>query len=87
VDAAGGVAERCRTWQAVLRAALLLLWAAASFGVAWFARDLSATVAGWPLNFWLAAQGSVLVFLLVVVVYAWAMNRCERQRADQGNDR
>ena len=29
-----------------LRAALLLLWAAASFGVAFFARDLNQVVAG-----------------------------------------
>ena len=58
-----------------LRAALLLLWAAASFGVAFFARDLTRIVAGWPLNFWLAAQGGVLVFIGVVAAYAAYMNR------------
>ena len=45
--------------------------------MAFFARDLGQTVAGWPLNFWLAAQGSVLVFIGIVVVYAWWMNRHE----------
>ena len=60
-----------------VRAALLFIWVSASFGVAFFARELDQTVAGWPLNFWLAAQGSVLVFIGIVVVYAWWMNRHE----------
>ena len=51
-----------------LRAALLLLWAAASFGVAFFARDLNQVVAGWPLNYWWLAQGGVLLFIGVVMV-------------------
>ena len=46
-----------------LHAVLLSLWFAASFGVVFFARDLDAVVAGWPVGFWFAAQGSVLVFM------------------------
>ena len=57
-----------------VRATLLFVWVLASFGMAFFARDLGQTVAGWPLNFWLAAQGSVLVFIGIVVVYAWWIN-------------
>ena len=60
-----------------VRATLRVVWVLASFGMAFFARDLGQTVAGWPLNFWLAAQGSVLVFIGIVVVYAWWMNRHE----------
>ena len=60
-----------------VRATLLFVWVLTSFGMAFFARDLGQTVAGWPLNFWLAAQGSVLVFIGIVVVYAWWMNRHE----------
>ena len=60
-----------------VRATLLFVWVLASFGMAFFARDLGQTVAGLPLNFWLAAQGSVLVFIGIVVVYAWWMNRHE----------
>jgi putative solute:sodium symporter small subunit len=58
-----------------LRAALLVLWAAASFGVAFFARELDQAVGGWSLNFWLLAQGGVLVFIGIVTVYAWVVNR------------
>ncbi|MBK6613227.1 MAG: DUF4212 domain-containing protein [Ottowia sp.] len=60
-----------------VRAWLLFLWATASFGVCFFARDLDQVVAGWPLNFWLAAQGGVLVFIGIVMAYAWYMNRAE----------
>ena len=58
-----------------VRTALLLLWVAASFGVAFFARDLDQALGDWPLNFWLAAQGGVLVFIGIVAGYAWFMNR------------
>ena len=34
-------------------------------------------VAGWPLNFWLTAQGSVLIFIAVVMLYATYMNRTD----------
>ena len=58
-----------------LHASLLALWFAASFGVVFFARDLDAVVAGWPLGYWLAAQGSVFVFMAIVALFAWIANR------------
>ena len=64
-----------RQWR--LHAGLLALWFVASFGVVFFARDLQFSVAGWPIGFWFAAQGSVLVFLAIVVVFAWVANRRE----------
>ena len=60
-----------------VRAALLILWFIASFGVTFFARELDMVVAGWPLNFWLTAQGSVLIFIAVVMLYATYMNRTD----------
>ncbi len=63
-----------------LKAGLLLLWVLVSFVATYFARDLQFLVAGgWPLGYWIEAQGAVLVFIAIVVVYAWAMNRFERQ--------
>ena len=64
-----------------LKAVLLVVWALASFVASYFARDLQFLVAGWPFGFWMAAQGAVLVFLAIVVVHAWAMNRYERLAA------
>ncbi|MBT9514132.1 MAG: DUF4212 domain-containing protein [Acidovorax sp.] len=63
-----------------LKAGLLLLWALVSFGATYFARDLQVlVVGGWPLGYWIAAQGAVLVFIGIVVAYGWAMNHFERQ--------
>ena len=67
-----------------LKAGLLLLWALVSFGTTYFARDLQTLVwGGWPLGYWIAAQGAVLVFFGIVVAYGWAMNRFERQDAER----
>ncbi|GAB4402868.1 MAG: cation acetate symporter [Rhodoferax sp.] len=56
----------------------LALWFLASFVVVFFARDLQWVVAGWPLGYWFAAQGSVLVFIGIVGGFAWVANRAER---------
>ena len=64
-----------------LKGALLLVWALVSFGVCFFARDLQWMVAGWPLGYWVASQGAVLVFMAIVLVYAGAMSHFERQDA------
>ena len=65
-----------------LKAGLLLLWVLVSFVAAYFARDLQFMLfGGWPLSYWVAAQGAVLVFIGIVVAYAWTMNRFEREDA------
>ncbi len=58
-----------------LKAALLVVWAVASFAFSYFARDLQFMVGPWPFDFWMAAQGGVIVFLVIVVVYATVMKR------------
>ena len=58
-----------------LKAGLLLLWAVVAFGFSFFARDLQFIVAGWPFEYWMAAQGAVLIFLGIIVVYASVMKR------------
>ncbi|OYU42525.1 MAG: cation acetate symporter, partial [Burkholderiales bacterium PBB4] len=57
------------------RAGLLGLWFAASFGWVFFADQLQWVVAGWPVAVWLAAQGGVLLFVGIVVVWAYWANR------------
>ena len=61
----------------VLTAVLLLVWFAASFVAVFYAAELRQRFFGWPLGFWIASQGALLVFLAVVVVYAWAMGRID----------
>jgi putative solute:sodium symporter small subunit len=58
-----------------LKAALLAVWAAVSFGVCFFARDLQFRIGPWPFDFWMAAQGAVVVFIALVAFYAVALNR------------
>ena len=62
-----------------LRWTLLLIWGSVTFGVAFFARDLSFNVLDKPFGFWMAAQGSVLMFLAITWVYALLVNRWEQQ--------
>lgn len=63
----------------VLTWTLLLIWAGVGFGWVFFARDLGFKIGDWNFNFWMAAQGSVLVFFLITVVNAWLVNRWEAQ--------
>ncbi len=69
-----------RYWQRVrvLTLALLLLWLAVTVGVVVFARELSTiSVWGWPVHFYLAAQGVTLVYLGITGAYALAMKRID----------
>jgi len=57
---------------------LLLAWVLVNLLTPWFARDLMHVVLfGFPLGFWLAAEGALLVYLALTVVYVLAMDRLE----------
>lgn len=65
-----------------VRLVLLLLWAAASFGTCYFARDVQ-TLLGRPLQaYGLAAQGILIVFILLVLFNAWHFNRQQTERPE-----
>lgn len=78
------VTARTVHWQRARRltGVLLLAWFGATFCTVFFARELTAlTLFGWPLSFYLAAQGAALAFLAIVGVYALAMARIDRRFA------
>ena len=57
---------------------LLLIWLLTGFCVAFFARELTGlSIFGWPLSFYLAAQGASLVSLAILAFYAWLMRRLD----------
>ena len=62
---------------------LLAIWAAVSFGCGiLLAPSLNAfrlPFTEYPLGFWFAQQGSIYVFVLLIVVYVVAMNRMDRR--------
>lgn len=74
------LANRHRTYwrlNVLIVALLLVVWFIFSFGVAFFARQLDFRFFGWPFSFWVAAQGALIVFVLIIVVYAWVMNKLD----------
>ena len=60
----------------------LLLGFVATFVLTFFARELTFGFLGWPFSFWVAAQGALLVYLLIVTGYAWIMNRLDDRQLD-----
>ncbi|MEG1736489.1 MAG: DUF4212 domain-containing protein [Comamonas sp.] len=62
-----------------MKALLLTIWVVFSFGIIYFARDLQAMVPGKPTAYWMAAQGAILMFLVIIVAYCVAMDHLERQ--------
>ncbi len=73
--------RRCH-WQQTRRMTgwLLLLWLVTTFCAAFFARELNnLSIFGWPLSFYLAAQGASLVYLAIIGFYAWRMRRLDQQ--------
>jgi putative solute:sodium symporter small subunit len=79
-------AARQHFWKRTLRLTLGLLaaWLLVSLAVPWAARDLDGLHGfGFPVGYWLAAEGALLLFLVIIVVYVIAMDRLEtRYRAD-----
>ena len=64
------------------RGFLLGLWLVGSFGGMYFLRQLERiTVLGWPLGYWLAAQGLIIGYVCIVACYAWIANRRERRQS------
>jgi putative solute:sodium symporter small subunit len=74
-------------WQRNLRLIgwLLALWFAVSFGVAFFARELAFDFFGSPFSFWVASQGALVVYLVIVVVYIWRMERLDGELDDRAD--
>jgi len=77
-----------RLWRRRMRVTgwLLAAWFAVTFGVSFFARELDVIVFGWPLSFWVAAQGALLVYMALVVVFARQMGRIDDERGEERGD-
>ena len=59
---------------------LLLLWLAVTFGISWFADELNTlTFFDFPLGFYMGAQGTLFIYLLIVWFYNRSMRRLEAE--------
>ena len=96
-EESGGAAGEARArayWRANLKllAVLLAIWFACSFGAGILFRDFldRFMLGGYPLGFWFAQQGSIYVFLLLIVAYVILMRRIEHKygldHPDEGQD-
>lgn len=72
----------------VITAILLLIWFVVTFVEAWFARELNQmSFLGFPLGFYMSAQGSLIIYVILIGVYAWYMNRLDVEYGvDEGDD-
>ena len=75
--------QRKDYWRRNLRlmAVLLTIWALVSYGAGIiFVEALNnIVVAGFPLGFWFAQQGSLIVFVILIAVYVWRMDKLDEE--------
>jgi len=62
-----------------ITAILLAIWFLVTYGVGYFARDLNFNFFGWPFSFWMGAQGSLIVYVLIIAYYAHYMNKLDQE--------
>jgi putative solute:sodium symporter small subunit len=61
-------------------AILLFIWFVVTFVVGYFAIPLSEiTFMGWPIPFYMGAQGSLIIYVLIIWFYASYMNKLDQE--------
>ena len=76
-------------WRRNLRLTGILLgiWFVVTFVLIYAARGMTFNFFGWPFSFWVAAQGSLVVYVAIIVFYARSMNRLDREYGvEEGED-
>ncbi len=75
--------DRRTYWRTNIRYVLTLLaiWAIVSygFGIVLVEPLNTIKIGGFKLGFWFAQQGSIYVFVVLIFVYVWLMNRLDRR--------
>tara|TARA_Y100000588_G_scaffold64114_1_gene63856 strand:- start:3224 stop:3523 length:300 start_codon:yes stop_codon:yes gene_type:complete len=77
-------------WQANTKLLLIMLsvWFLASFGLGiLFVDQLDQfRFMGFPFGFWMAQQGYIVVFLVIIAVYVFRMNKIDRAHGVEEED-
>jgi len=83
-------AQHKEYWNKNLRltAVLLVIWFVVTFVMAWYARPLAEiNFFGWPFSFYMAAQGSLIVYVVLIYVYAKRMRKLDLEyNVDEGDE-
>lgn len=60
---------------------LMAIWFACSFGAGILFRDFldQFMLGGYPLGFWFAQQGSIYIFIGLIIFYSWKIHRIEQR--------
>lgn len=70
-------------WKKNIRYVIILLsiWFICSYGLGILFVDQLNTIkiGGFPLGFWMAHQGSIYVFVVLIFVYTYLMNRLDKK--------
>lgn len=69
-------------WKRTLNLTIVLLaiWFVVTFVMAYFAMDLhNIVIAGFPVSFYMAAQGSLIVYVVLIWYYAHKMGQLDRE--------
>jgi putative solute:sodium symporter small subunit len=70
-----------------LTAVLLFIWFVVTYVMAWYAVPLAEfNFFGWPLSFYMAAQGSLIIYVVIIWYYARAMRKLDLEYGvDEGD--
>ena len=70
-----------------ITAILLTVWFIATFVEGWYARELNAfSFLGFPLGFYMSAQGSLVIYVVIIGIYAWYMKKLDKEyNVDEGD--
>ena len=70
-------------WQRNLKylGLLLVVWFAVSFGCGILFADVlnNYRIGGFPLGFWFAQQGAIYVFVVLIFIYVYLMNKLDKE--------
>jgi putative solute:sodium symporter small subunit len=83
-------AKHLRYWNRNLKITsfLLLVWFFVTFVISYFARGLGdLTLLGFPLSFYMAAQGSLVIYVTIIWYYAHYMDKLDAEYGvDEGEE-
>lgn len=75
--------QRKAYWRRNIRYVLILLaiWFLVSYGAGIFFAEALNTIriGGFKLGFWFAQQGSIFIFVILIFIYVWLMNKLDKK--------
>jgi putative solute:sodium symporter small subunit len=69
-------------WRKNLRvtAILMAIWFVVTFVAGFYAREFNQiTFIGFPVGFYIGAQGALIIYVVMIFFYAWYMNKLDNE--------